>query len=884
MFFTQEDYRKIEKWLLSNSRKDTDFVGAATPLKGNETVVLVQNGKNVKASVKDVVEQLFLLGVSDFVNITDKYGESYISLSQAIELIPYRSRKIGQVVTFLDDTGKWAMYQFQGLRKNQWNTLSLWVDLIDLRKGMTVVDSEDIVTEVNSANQVALKFADKTYNEADYSGLGRVYLIKNIVNVEDPVTGNIVKTNYLTQSMISKENTIYIIQYDYNLNGQTITIPSGCVLLFEGGSFSNGTIIGNATKIRTGLRQIFATTITLNGSWDIRALYPQYFGAIVNSDIISNGYDSTNAIQAAITNGENLNKPVYFTPGYYAISRTLQVGSGKYTALIGTKSTIKAYIYALNTMDYLITSSGSSYARLEMHNLHLWGDNKVASVPDYQNFDSLVKYGIYFPNGYIYTDISNISFDFFSRWAIYVNEIYDVHFKQLYIRYCHNGIYLTGNTNGVSITECEFNNVQYVGVAFNPSHMVTVQRNIFERIGMAAIYVGVGDNFDISDNYFEAVSEVGFIPKYSDGTTVMPKKLHADIIINGASTSRIIDWGTPDEVPNATMFARVWSVGGTIHNNSFQKSVFDGDFDCLIFASSLKYSRITDNVLWNYIDTTGIYLLGTSNNTSTVWINDVELTSNYVSATRLIDKIGLIEGVQTTGTFSYTYNIYSNDVIENRLRGNLANKLFIYGYDNLVVQKTTEKYQGLVVYTAPADGVVFLRETAGGTYTSFFEGIDKSKLLFEVTYSSKTTTGDWTTTRFLSTSIDYNFTVKSGDKFTIPQIRLCGGNILDKFEDTTITWRDTYSSYIRRVGFPVGDKIEMLNNTLVDAYISTGTGSSTELSNWLPSKSGITYGTTIDRPTLTSTNNGWLYRDDTLKKIIMWNGTAWVNMDGTPLA
>lgn len=130
MFFTQEDYRKIEKWLLANSRKDTDFAGAATPLKGNETVVLVQNGKNVKASVKDVVEQLFLLGVSDFVNITDKYGESYISLSQAIELIPYRSRKIGQVVTFLDDTGKWAMYQFQGLRKNQWNTLSLWVDLI----------------------------------------------------------------------------------------------------------------------------------------------------------------------------------------------------------------------------------------------------------------------------------------------------------------------------------------------------------------------------------------------------------------------------------------------------------------------------------------------------------------------------------------------------------------------------------------------------------------------------------------------------------------------------------------------------------------------------------------------------------------------------------
>lgn len=263
MFFTQEDYRKIEKWLLANSVKDTEFAGASLPLKGNETVVLVQNGKNVKASVKDVVEQLFLLGVSDFVNITDKYGESYISLSQAIELIPYRSRKIGQVVTFLDDTGKWAMFQFQGLRKNQWNTLSLWVDLIDLMKGMTVVDSEDIVTETNSANQVSLKFADKVYNTADYSGLGRIYLRKNVVRVEDPVTGNIVTTNYLQQSMISKENTIYIIQYDYNLNGQTIIVPDNSVILFEGGTVSNGNLnFVNTTLVAE--TQVFKN-VTLEG-------------------------------------------------------------------------------------------------------------------------------------------------------------------------------------------------------------------------------------------------------------------------------------------------------------------------------------------------------------------------------------------------------------------------------------------------------------------------------------------------------------------------------------------------------------------------------------------------------------------------------------------
>lgn len=45
----------------------------------------------------------------------------------------------------------------------------------------------------------------------------------------------------------------------------------------------------------------------------------------------------------------------------------------------------------------------------------------------------------------------------------------------------------------------------------------------------------------------------------------------------------------------------------------------------------------------------------------------------------------------------------------------------------------------------------------------------------------------------------------------------------------------------------------------------------------------IIKGSTIQRPTLTSTNSGFEYYDTTLKKKLLWNGTAWVNMDGTSL-
>lgn len=126
MFFTQEDYKKIEEWLSRNAVRDTEFNEAVQPFEGNEIISFVQNGHNTKAYLKDFVNQLFLLGIPDFVNITEKFDESNISLSRAIQLIPYKSRKIGQVITFLNEEGVWKIYQFKGKRKSQWNEESLW--------------------------------------------------------------------------------------------------------------------------------------------------------------------------------------------------------------------------------------------------------------------------------------------------------------------------------------------------------------------------------------------------------------------------------------------------------------------------------------------------------------------------------------------------------------------------------------------------------------------------------------------------------------------------------------------------------------------------------------------------------------------------------------
>lgn len=95
-------------------------------------------------------------------------------------------------------------------------------------------DEEDI-TEQNGT----LQLANKTYDKQSFSGLGRVYLRKNIVGDK----------NVLTQAMINKANTIYVIQYDYDLKEASINIPENCVLQFDGGSLSNGNITLNNTIV-----------------------------------------------------------------------------------------------------------------------------------------------------------------------------------------------------------------------------------------------------------------------------------------------------------------------------------------------------------------------------------------------------------------------------------------------------------------------------------------------------------------------------------------------------------------------------------------------------------------------------------------------------------
>ena len=112
MFFTREDILKIQQALLKVSVKDSELPNAE-PVTPKDIISIVQNGKNKKIKIVDFLEQISL-GDKDIINISNKYDEHYISLSEAINLVPKLQRKEGLFITFQDVNGNWQFYQFRG--------------------------------------------------------------------------------------------------------------------------------------------------------------------------------------------------------------------------------------------------------------------------------------------------------------------------------------------------------------------------------------------------------------------------------------------------------------------------------------------------------------------------------------------------------------------------------------------------------------------------------------------------------------------------------------------------------------------------------------------------------------------------------------------------
>ena len=88
-----------------------------------------------------------------------------------------------------------------------------------------LTEPDDLTLEA-VGNTNILKFANRSYNSQNPNGMGYKILRNDLTFAEQ----------------VTDASTIYEIRYDFDLGNTTVSIPSGCVLKFFGGSISNGTI------------------------------------------------------------------------------------------------------------------------------------------------------------------------------------------------------------------------------------------------------------------------------------------------------------------------------------------------------------------------------------------------------------------------------------------------------------------------------------------------------------------------------------------------------------------------------------------------------------------------------------------------------------------
>ena len=253
MYFTQEDYKKIENWLSKKSVKDSDFQ-EALPLNGEEIITVVQSGHNKKVKIREFIDKIYKYNGSDFTNITNIYKVENITLEEAINFIPAVNRKKGQVITFLNTDGNWEIYQFVG-ELNQWNNLNFWNNPFDLG----VLDYADLVNkpsingkELNGNTSLKDLGIQPAGNYADKDTVTDV--LNSITNINDNLSTINEDIDDINTDIGTINDSITSINHDIGTINGSITGINTDIL---GININLNTHINNVSKFETLFEKFF---------------------------------------------------------------------------------------------------------------------------------------------------------------------------------------------------------------------------------------------------------------------------------------------------------------------------------------------------------------------------------------------------------------------------------------------------------------------------------------------------------------------------------------------------------------------------------------------------------------------------------------------------
>lgn len=360
-----------------------------------------QEGRYSNIFPKSYTEAIQSRETGEFLDVTlQKTNFLFLSYNGSEEdtrlQVPYSMRRKGLWISYVTFKGSIIsnFYNGEGIGDAQWkdgnnwissgigdiqeivNDIKDWVDsyISDLIStaitNATKLNPEDLLK--NSEGEIQLTDRDST------NGMGYVILRKNKTFAEQ----------------VTKENTIYEIRYNYDLDEGEVTIPANCILKFNGGSISNGTLNGNNTVISDSPQYNILNDTIIKG-FNLSYLDIRWFGAV--SDFISTdeiGTDNSPFIKRALEASVNCAGVPILIEGRYRIGTTIETGYD--INLIGRYNNNRTFVtdsdtytnkvsllYVDNCSAFKVIGRGSSTTKatnITVKNLYLRGSGTSNSI------------------------------------------------------------------------------------------------------------------------------------------------------------------------------------------------------------------------------------------------------------------------------------------------------------------------------------------------------------------------------------------------------------------------------------------------------------------------------------------------------------------------
>lgn len=686
-----------------------------------------------------------------------------------------------------------------------------------------LADDEDLVSVDKGESLSVLKFADRAYNPGIYVGMGYKILRRNIIDGK----------NILTQEMVNQPHTIYMIQYDYDLNGATIRIPEGCVFDFQGGSLSNGFIAGNNTAIISVDRKIFSNIKFLNSLFS-NAFKVEWFGAIVSDNI-----DSSFAFNEALANVSNVeaNGEIYY------LEYPIVINSDYKTLKCKGRLLCK---YGINGIE-----SNAKYLNIQINQLisdyspdNLYGDTLGSGIKINNNFNSVIsidfitnfKYGIHLcpriiEGGERVSGIQYVKFNF-SQITAYTCILMDVDV-------------VTDTPGSLWITESQFNGGRlkgYNGISFigYEESVSEINGHVFNSIGFEKIYNPIALKKCVNSKFLNLR---------------MSEDIYGEYYLNLENCSRLYF-----DIKSNSIGDKVRIINSpfiTVNDDSIVLPLTG------VRNSSFRYATLDDDCK---------YIINKINS-HTIFSDDIVVDNNtYITPSDLVTKI---DDVNYSSIHKKIHILNGETTINiGHVRGldRVPYCLFIYNPNNFnysilsdgrVIYRSSKSMDYIYLYIDKT-GYKACSSVIGNkirlTQLKYYKLIDSSKLNSYNKFNLSVNRIAFSKNIFNTYDYSILYSTSGEESFiNISSPKVADYISFHKDESNNLYIKSVYNSVISSDFFDIKE---------VD--IDEGKLSAVPVSNLLKG---------VDRPGNVET--GYLYFDDNLGKPIWWNGSSWVDASGT---